>query len=136
MWHSLFSASMLFGLGAVLSKLTPLLMPPVAAVGWQIGLGTVPLLLGMFVERPTLAAIDVRGWLALTASGALALGVGYIAWFGALQRLPASVVTIGSLLVPMIGVSTSGILLGEPLGLRECSALALTLSGVVIASKW
>ena len=130
------SASMLFGLGAVLSKLTPLLMPPVAAVGWQIGLGTVPLLLGMFVERPTLAAIDVRGWLALTASGALALGVGYIAWFGALQRLPASVVTIGSLLVPMIGVSTSGILLGEPLGLRECSALALTLSGVVIASKW
>ena len=130
------SASMLFGLGAVLSKLTPLLMPPVAAVGWQIGLGTVPLLLGMSIERPSLAAIDVRGWLALTASGALALGVGYIAWFGALQRLPASVVTIGSLLVPMIGVSTSGILLGEPLGLRECSALALTLSGVVIASKW
>ena len=130
------SASMLFGLGAVLSKLTPLLMPPVAAVGWQIGLGTVPLLLGMFVERPTLAAIDVRGWLALTASGVLALGVGYIAWFAALQRLPASLVTIGSLLVPVIGVSTSGILLGEPLGLRECIALALTLSGVVIASRW
>ena len=130
------SASMLFGLGAVLSKLTPLLMPPVAAVGWQIGLGTVPLLLGMSIERPSLAAIDVRGWLALTASGALALGVGYIAWFAALQRLPASLVTIGSLLVPVIGVSTSGILLGEPLGLREGSALALTLSGVVIASRW
>jgi probable blue pigment (indigoidine) exporter len=130
------SGSVLFGLGAVLSKLTPLLMPPVAAVGWQIGLGTVPLLLAMFVEQPSLAAIDVRGWLALTASGVLALGVGYIAWFAALQRLPASLVTIGSLLVPMIGVSTSGILLGEPLGLRECIALALTLSGVVIASRW
>lgn len=124
---------MLFGLGAVLSKLTPLLMPPVAAVGWQIGLGTVPLLLAMFVEQPSLAAIDVRGWLALTASGVLALGVGYIAWFAALQRLPASLVTIGSLLV---GVSTSGILLGEPLGLRECIAHALTLSEVVIASRW
>ena len=33
------SGSVLFGLGAVLSKLTPLLIPPVAAVGWQIGLG-------------------------------------------------------------------------------------------------
>jgi probable blue pigment (indigoidine) exporter len=130
------SGSVLFGLGAVLSKLTPLLMPPVAAVGWQIGLGTVPLLLAMFVEQPSLATIDVRGWLALTASGVLALGVGYIAWFAALQRLPASLVTIGSLLVPMIGVSTSAILLGEPLGLRECIALALTLSGVVIASRW
>jgi probable blue pigment (indigoidine) exporter len=130
------SGSVLFGLGAVLSKLTPLLMPPVAAVGWQIGLGTVPLLLAMFVEQPSLAAIDVSGWLALTASGVLALGVGYIAWFAALQRLPASLVTIGSLLVPMIGVSTSAILLGEPLGLRECIALALTLSGVMIASRW
>jgi probable blue pigment (indigoidine) exporter len=130
------SGSVLFGLGAVLSKLTPLLMPPVAAVGWQIGLGTVPLLLAMFIEQPSLATIDVRGWLALTASGVLALGVGYIAWFAALQRLPASLVTIGSLLVPMIGVSTSAILLGEPLGLRECIALALTLSGVVIASRW
>jgi probable blue pigment (indigoidine) exporter len=109
------SGSVLFGLGAVLSKLTPLLMPPVAAVGWQIGLGTVPLLLAMFVEQPSLATIDVRGWLALTASGVLALGVGYIAWFAALQRLPASLVTIGSLLVPMIGVSTSAILLGEPM---------------------
>jgi drug/metabolite transporter (DMT)-like permease len=130
------SGSVLFGLGAILSKLTPIRMPPVAAVGWQIGLGTVPLLLAIFVERPSLAAIDMRGWLALAASGVLALGVGYIAWFAALQRLPASLVTIGSLLVPVIGVSTSGILLGEPLGLRECIALALTLSGVVIASRW
>jgi probable blue pigment (indigoidine) exporter len=130
------SGSVLFALGAVLSKLTPLAMPPVAAVGWQIGLGTVPLLLAMFVEQPSFDAIDARGWLALTASGVLALGLGYIAWFAALQRLPASLVTIGSLLVPMIGVSSSGILLGEPLGLRECGALALTLGGVVIASRW
>jgi probable blue pigment (indigoidine) exporter len=32
------AGSVLFGLGAVLSKLTPIRMPPVAAVGWQIGL--------------------------------------------------------------------------------------------------
>jgi probable blue pigment (indigoidine) exporter len=130
------SGSVLFGLGAVLSKRTPLLMPPVAAVSWQIGLGTVPLLLGMLVERPTLAAIDVRGWLGLAASGVLAVGIGYIAWFAALQRLPASLAAIGSLLVPVVGVLASAAALGEPLGLRECSALALTLSGVVIASRW
>ena len=129
------SGSVLFGLGAVLSKMRPLLMPPIAAVAWQIALGTVPLLLGMFFEQPSFAAIDVRGWLALTASGVLALGVGYVSWFAALQRLPASVVTTGSLLVPVIGVATSAIFLREPLGLRECSALVLTLSGVVVASR-
>jgi probable blue pigment (indigoidine) exporter len=127
--------SVLFGLGAVLSKRAPLLMPPVAAVSWQIGLGTIPLVLAMLVERPSLAAIDLRGWLALTASGVGALGVGYVAWFAALQRLPASLAATGSLLVPVVGVLISAFALGEPLGLRECSALALTLGGVVIASR-
>jgi probable blue pigment (indigoidine) exporter len=115
------SGSVLFGLGAALPKLTPMRMPPVAGVGWQIGLGTVPLLLAMFVEHPSLAAIDVRGWLALTASGVLALGIGYIAWLPHCNACRASLVTIGSLLVPVIGVSTSGIL---PFDLRWTTALA------------
>jgi drug/metabolite transporter (DMT)-like permease len=129
------TGSVLFGLGAVLSKRRPLVMPPIVAVAWQIGLGTVPLLLGMLLERPYLAAVDAAGWVGLAASGALALGVGYVTWFAALQRLPASVVATGSLLVPVVGVLTSAATLGEPLGLRECTALALALSGVAIASR-
>ena len=35
------------------------------------------------------------------------LGAGYITWFAALKRLPASFVTIGSLLVPVVGVLAS-----------------------------
>lgn len=129
------TGSVLFGLGAVLSKQTPLRMPPFAAVGWQIGLGTLPLLLAMLIERPALAAVDAKGWLALAVSGILALGVGYVTWFAALERLPASLVATGSLLVPVVGVLTSTLTLGEPLGLRECSALALALAGIVIASR-
>jgi drug/metabolite transporter (DMT)-like permease len=128
-------AAMLFALGSVLSKRAPLNMPPFAAVVWQIGLGAVPLLVGMLIERPDLHALDVRGGLALVSSGALANGLGYITWFSALRRLPASLVSIGSLLVPMIGVLASATALGEPLGWREAGALALTLSGVTIASR-
>jgi drug/metabolite transporter (DMT)-like permease len=129
------AGSMLFALGAVLSKRAPLMMPPVAAVSWQIGLGSVPLLLGMLFEQPRFGALDAAGGLALAGSGALALGAGYLTWFAALRRLPASLVTIGSLLVPVVGVSTAAVMLGEPLGWRECGALALTLCGVVIASR-
>jgi drug/metabolite transporter (DMT)-like permease len=129
------AGSMLFGLGAVLSKRSPLSMPPVTAVAWQIGLGTLPLLAGMLIEQPRFGAVDAIGWSALAASGALAMGLGYITWFAALRRLPASITTIGSLLVPVIGVSASALMLGEPLGFRECGALTLTLSGVAIATK-
>ena len=42
---------------------------------------------------------------------------------------------IGSLLVPIVGVLGSAALLGEPLGLRQGAALALTLGGVALASR-
>jgi probable blue pigment (indigoidine) exporter len=128
-------AAMLFALGAVLSKRAPLDMPPFAAVVWQIGLGAAPLLIGTLIEQPDLHAVDALGGLALVSSGVLANGLGYITWFAALRRLPASLVGIGSLLVPMIGVLASAAALGEPLGWREGGALALTLSGVAIASR-
>jgi probable blue pigment (indigoidine) exporter len=128
-------ASVLFGVGAILSKRRPLRMPPVTAVAWQLGLGTAPLILGMLFERPSLAAVDARGWFAFATSGVFVLGLGYITWFAALKRLPASFVTIGSLLVPVVGVLTSAAALGEPLGWRECGALALALAGIVIATR-
>jgi probable blue pigment (indigoidine) exporter len=128
-------AAMLFALGSVLSKRAPLNMPPFAAVVWQTGLGGVPLVIGMLIERPGLGRLDALGGLALVSSGALANGLGYITWFAALRRLPASIVSIGSLLVPTVGVLASAAALGEPLGWREAGALALTLSGVAIASR-
>jgi drug/metabolite transporter (DMT)-like permease len=127
-------AAMTFALGSVLAKRAPLNMPPFAAVSWQTGLGAVPLVAGMLIEQPDLHAIDAFGGLALVSSGALANGLGYITWFAALRRLPASLVSIGSLLVPMIGVLASASALGEPLGWREAGALALTISGVAIAT--
>jgi drug/metabolite transporter (DMT)-like permease len=59
----------------------------------------------------------------------------YLAWFRALRLLPAGVAATGSLLVPVIGVFSSGALLGEPLGVRHLVALVLTLGGVVLAAR-
>jgi drug/metabolite transporter (DMT)-like permease len=129
------AAAMLFALGAVLLKRKPLNMPPFAAVSWQTGLGSLPLVAGMLIERPDLGAVDSAGWLGLVSAGAFANGLGYITWFAALRRLPASLVSIGVLLVPAMGVLASAAALGEPLGWREAGALALTLSGVAIASR-
>jgi drug/metabolite transporter (DMT)-like permease len=59
----------------------------------------------------------------------------YVCWFAALQRLPAATASIGTLLVPVVGVLASGAMLNEALGMREFAALALALGGVALAMR-
>lgn len=61
------------------------------------------------------------------------MGVCYVTWFETLRRLPPTSASTGMLLVPVIGVVSAAIILGEPLGLREIAAMVLTLGGVTLA---
>jgi drug/metabolite transporter (DMT)-like permease len=132
----LLGAAMLFALGAVLAKRYPLPMHPVAAMVWQVGLGCLPLLLlSPFLETVRLDELSPLGWFLMGWMAIVALGIAYLAWFGALARLPASTATIGTLLVPIVAVLATGLLLGEPLGLREWAALGFTLAGVLLATR-
>jgi drug/metabolite transporter (DMT)-like permease len=42
---------------------------------------------------------------------------------------------MGTLVVPVMGVIGAAVVLGEPLGLREVIAMALTLGGVTLALR-
>lgn len=132
----LLGSAMFFALGAVLAKRYPLPMHPVAAMVWQVGLGCLPLfLLSPFLETVRLSELSPLGWFLMGWMAVVALGIAYLAWFGALARLPASTATIGTLLVPIVAVLATGLLLGEPLGLREWGALGFTLAGVLLATR-
>jgi drug/metabolite transporter (DMT)-like permease len=63
------------------------------------------------------------------------MGLCYVCWFAALRRLPPSTASIGTLLVPIIGVTAAAYALGEPFGVKEIAALILTLSGVALALR-
>lgn len=128
--------ALMFALGAVLTKRLPPGLPPLASLAWQIGFGTLPLVLGAAVfERWDTSRVGPGGWLVLLYVTGVALCVSYLAWFRALRLLPASTAAIGTLLVPVIGVLSAGLLLGEPLGWRQFAALGLTVAGVVLASR-
>ena len=130
------AASVLFALGSVLTKRAPLALPPFASVGWQILIGVAPIaVLAALLERPDFASLPGLDWLALGYTSIVALVFCYLCWFRALRLLPASVATTGTLLVPVVGVFSSGILLGEPLGADKLLALALTISGVALALR-
>ena len=126
--------AVLFALGAVLVKRTPLVMPPISAVAWQIALGTAPLALISLAEAPHWASVDVAGWLGCLYFSTIPLVLCYVTWFRALRLLPASTASLGTLLVPMVGVFAAAATLGEPLGPRQLAALGLTVGGVALAA--
>lgn len=64
---------------------------------------------------------------------------GFAAWGWLLARYPAASVTPMALLVPIFGIGTSAVLLGEPLPLWKLVAAALVIGGVAIGMfmpKW
>lgn len=93
------------------------------------------LLFGLIVEQPDLAKLSSTGATVLTYMTLGPMGVCYLTWFAALQRLPASTAALGTLTVPVIGVIAATLVLGEPLGARQIIAAALTLGGVALAIK-
>ncbi|VIO75087.1 putative cystine transporter YijE [Bradyrhizobium ivorense] len=125
-----------FALGTVLAKKYPVLLPPIPAAAWQIGLGCVPItIVGLLVETTHWDRVTTVGWWLLVYSTVVQFCIAYVAWFAALARLPASVAAIGTMAVPVIGVVASAIALHEPLGPTQIAALLFTLAGVVLATR-
>ena len=123
-------------LGTVLTKHFPLSMPPLSLAAWQIGIGCLPVaIVGLVVEAPQLGALSAIGWASLAYMTLIQFCLCYVCWFAALERLPAATASIGTLLVPVIGVLAAAAMLHEPLGLRELAALAFTLGGVAMALR-
>ncbi|HEY4298760.1 MAG TPA: DMT family transporter [Paraburkholderia sp.] len=128
-------AAVLFALGTVLTR-TPIPVPPITLVAWQVGLGCVPMAIaGLLIEQPNFTALNTAGWAVLIYMTVVPMGVCYLAWFATLRHLPPEVASIGMLLVPIMGIVAAALALGEPLGLREFAAMALTLSGVALALR-
>ena len=129
----LFSAAILFAIGNILNRV-PLPMPPLVVVAWQVGLGClVMLILGVAFERPDYGALTAGGLACQIYMTVVPMGICYLTWFETLRRLPPASASTGMLLVPLIGVISAALILGEPLGLREVVAMALVLGGVTLA---
>jgi drug/metabolite transporter (DMT)-like permease len=125
-----------YALGTIFLKRFPIPMPAFASAAWQLGAGCLPVaMLGFVFERPDIAALTVIGWSALAYNAFFQQSLGFVCWLAALQRLPASVAAIGTLIVPVIGVLASAYVLGEPLGPAQLTALALTVGGVLLAVR-
>jgi drug/metabolite transporter (DMT)-like permease len=127
------SAAILFAFGNVVNR-TPIPIPPVALVAWQVGLGCLAMLVaGLVFEKPDFGALSAAGWGVMAYMTIIPMGVCYLTWFETLRRLPPATASTGMLLVPVVGVVSAAFIVGEPLGIRVVLAMVLTLGGVTLA---
>ncbi|EWG99767.1 DMT family transporter, partial [Halomonas sp. BC04] len=107
---------------------------PVAITGWQFAICAVPMVvLAAGLESPP-SPFEWRSttWLGLGYHLVFAICLAQMLWFRNVNRLTIGQSTISTLIIPVVGVSSAVMLLGEPFTLQILVALLLTLSAVAI----
>jgi O-acetylserine/cysteine efflux transporter len=109
---------------------------PLMLTGWS-SLLTVPqvMLMSLIVEHgqlATLAAADVRGWLALAYTVFLGGIVGFGVWFWLIASCTMTRVAPFGLLLPVFALISSVLFLGERLNATLVVGGLLTITGVAI----
>jgi drug/metabolite transporter (DMT)-like permease len=126
-------AAMSWGVGTVLIKRRPWSAGMNALAGWQLLMAAAPIgVVALLTER--FALHEASDAALLSGAYILFVGVilGYAVWFKVVSLFPATIASIGALVTPVIGMGSSALLLGEPIGWRELAALALVLSAVAL----
>ena len=125
-------ASTSWALGTVLFKRFPSSLPVASAIGWQLSLGTVVItaFAALLEPVPDLTQLSPRAWGALAYLFALPMIYCQWAYFSVVRLFPAAIAAIGTLSVPVVGVFSSALLLGEPVGPYDLLALALIFAAL------
>jgi drug/metabolite transporter (DMT)-like permease len=122
---AMLGAAASWGVGTVLQKRS-WRTPVLTLISWQLLIGGIPMgALALVNDSAPFAELTVYGALSVAYVICVATLFGYLAWFTILDQAPAAVASIAVLPVPLVGVLSSAIFLGEAIGWREILALLL-----------
>ena len=82
-----------------------------------------------------LSQLTTQGWLGVAFLGIFCSGLAYIAWYDALQSLPASQVGVFLYIEPLVAVIMAGVLLGETVNLLSMLGGGVILLGVYLVNR-
>jgi len=126
------AAAMSWGVGTVLLRKWKLPVAPNALSGWIMLLGAVPIVILAPVMAPgPLSMPSPGGWFAVLYNIFLAGTIAHWAWYRLARTLPVAVSSMAALPVPVVGVFSGMLFLGERPGLAEWAALALIMAAMV-----
>ena len=127
-------AAISWAIGTILVKRIDWRIPTLPNVAWQLLFSALPVTLIAWLAEPMPdpAALSPRAWVAIVYLFLFPMSFCQWAYFKTVGLLPASVAAIGTLMVPVIGVYSSNLILGEPVGVAELLALALVVSSLAL----
>lgn len=131
-------AAWCWAIGTIIVKRQAWSIPAVTMAGWQLLIGLVPITIGAAIFEsdvdflPALAALSPTavGWLIFTL--ALPMVFCQFAWFRLVELLPANVAAVSTLAVPVVGLASGWLLLGEQVSGTDVIAMALVVVALAL----
>ena len=126
-------AAVSWALGTVLQKRIPVNLPVGPYTAWIMLLGGAPIFLGalLFEDFSDLRNVSVIAWLGTAYNIVIAFAFAHWAWIKIATSVPVSVFSISMLLIPVVGVLSGMLFLGERPSAAEYAALALVLAALL-----
>jgi drug/metabolite transporter (DMT)-like permease len=108
-------AALSWAAGTVYLKWARMPADVVAVTAWQILVSFLVIAACMPVFEGTPHLWSLTGWgiFALAYQGVIGTGVAYFLWFNIVRRVPAATASLGSLCVPVVGIVSSMLILGD-----------------------
>jgi O-acetylserine/cysteine efflux transporter len=134
-------AAISWAIGNIITRKSSIDSPSYSALSLVIWSGAVAilplLLLSWFIEGPAAWEIawqisDAKTLAALIYLGYFASLIGYVIWSRLLTKYPAGIVSPLALLVPVVGISSSALLLHEQLSFYQGVGILLVMLGLII----
>ena len=115
-----------WAVATVYIKWAKVTVEPLANAAWQLLFGFFFILAGSiaFEGYPHLWPLHTQTWIAVLFVGLIGVGLAHFLWWSIVGRLPTTTAALGSLLVPVIGVTASTILLDEHLTVPDIIGFA------------
>jgi drug/metabolite transporter (DMT)-like permease len=127
-------AAISWAIGTILVKRIAWRIPTLSNVAWQLLLAAVPVTTIALITEPfpQMGALSHNAVIACVYIVLFPMSFCQWAYFKVIGLLPASIAAIGTLMVPIIGVYSSHLILGERVGVNDILALLLVLAALVL----
>lgn len=127
---AILAGSICWSIGANIMRRVSWGAPAITVLGWQALIGSIPLVFVALPYLDDLGPIGLQSWIGAAYSTLIGVAFAFWLWFKILELVPVWVAAYSALAVPAVALTSGALLLGEPFGAVEITALVLLAGGV------